>query len=242
MGFQSYRNYKRAKRNFRNAQNVEYEIYLKSVHRDLDEAAKMDIRLFWRLVKQRRPRPSRIYPEICDTSGTTHNDPNGVANAFAEFYEEIYRPLEDDHFDNRFKHVIDSHYTRIKTSVSESSSENDITQNDLISAISYLKMRKAPGIGGVINEHIAFASYLITKCLCKLYNAIMTSGTVPSTWKQRFIVPINKGGDKLKNSCNSYRPVALLPCIYKPFEKILSNRVSTLETTNTFNNIQQQGF
>lgn len=97
MGFQSYRNYKRAKRNFRNAQNVEYEIYLKSVHRDLDEAAKMDIRLFWRLVKQRRPRPSRIYPEICDTSGNTHNDPNGVANAFAEFYEEIYRPLEDDH-------------------------------------------------------------------------------------------------------------------------------------------------
>lgn len=55
MGFQSYRDYKRAKRNFRNAQNLEYEIYLKSVHRDLDEAAisEMDIRLFWRLVKQR---------------------------------------------------------------------------------------------------------------------------------------------------------------------------------------------
>lgn len=200
MGFQSYRHYKRAKRNFRNAQNLEYDIYLKSVHRDLDEAAEMDIRLFWRLVKQRRPRPSRIYPEICDASGTTHNDPDGVANAFAEIYEEIYRPLEDDHFDNRFKHVIESHYTRIKTSVSESSSENDITQNDVISAISSLKMRKAPGIDGVTNEHIAFASDLITKCLCKLYNAIMTSGTVPSTWKQGFIVPIYKGGDKPKHS------------------------------------------
>lgn len=242
MGFQSYRHYKRAKRNFRNAQNLEYEIYLKSVHGDLDEAAEMDIRLFWRLVKQRRPRPLRIYPEICDASGTTHNDPDGVANAFAEFYEEIYRPLEDDHFDNRFKHVIESHYTRIKTSVSESSSENDITQNDVISAISSLKMRKAPGIDGVTDEHIAFASDLITKCLCKLYNAIMTSGTVASTWKQGFIVPIYKGGDKPKHSCNSYRPVALLPCIYKLFEKILSNRISTIEITKTFPNIQQQGF
>lgn len=56
------------------------------------------------------------------------------------------------------------------------------------------------------------------------------------------IVPIYKGGDKPKNSCNSYRPVALLPCIYKLFEKILSNRISSLEITNTFPNIQQQGF
>lgn len=52
--------------------------------------------------------------------------------------------MEDDHFDNRFKHVIESHLTRIKTSVSESSSENDITQNDVISAISSLKLRNAP--------------------------------------------------------------------------------------------------
>lgn len=241
MGLQSYRDYKRAKCNFRNVHNLEYQIYLKCVHRDLDEAAEMDIRLFWRLVKQRRPRPSRIYPEICDASGTTHNDPDGVANAFAEFYEEIYRPLEDDHFDNCFKHVIESHYMRIKTSVSESSSENDITQNDVTSAISSLKMRKAPGIHGVTNEHIAFASDLITKCLCKLYIAIMTSGTVPSTWKQGLIVPIYNGGDKPKILAIA-RPVALLPCIYKLFEKILCNRISTLETTNTFPNIQQQGF
>lgn len=59
-------------------------------------------------------------------------------------------------------------------------------------------MRKAPGIDGVTNEHIAFASDLITKCLCKLYNTIMTSGTVLSTWNLGLIVPIYKGGDKLK--------------------------------------------
>lgn len=34
---------------------------------------------------------SRIYPEICNKHGTNQTDPEGVAGAFADFYEDTYR-------------------------------------------------------------------------------------------------------------------------------------------------------
>lgn len=64
MLFESYRNYKRAKRHFRVALNNEFNNYMKSVYHDLDNAAECDIRLFWKLVKRRKNRTSRTYPEI----------------------------------------------------------------------------------------------------------------------------------------------------------------------------------
>jgi hypothetical protein len=37
-------------------------------------------------------------------------------------------------------------------------------------------------------------------------------------------------------------PVALMPCIFKIFEKILSNKIASLTLTQPFPDIQQQGF
>lgn len=93
MQFQSFREYKHTKRKrvFRNALNTEHDKYLQSVYREIDEPAELDLRQFWRRVKQRRPRSSRIYPEICNKHGTNQTDPEGVAGAFADFYEDTYR-------------------------------------------------------------------------------------------------------------------------------------------------------
>lgn len=91
MQFQYFREYKHAKHAFRKALNTEHDKYLQSVYREIDEPAELDLRLFWRLVKQRRPRSSRIYPEICNKHGTNQTDPEGVAGAFADFYKDTYR-------------------------------------------------------------------------------------------------------------------------------------------------------
>ena len=91
MEYASYREYKRAKRAFRNVHDTEYDNFLQSVYREIDEAAELDLRLFWKLVKRRRPRSSRIYPEIRDATGKTHHEPIDIANAFADFYQNIYR-------------------------------------------------------------------------------------------------------------------------------------------------------
>lgn len=49
-----YRAYKEAKRIFRAAQRKASDEYLNKTYRDLDEAADLDIRLFWKLIKNKR--------------------------------------------------------------------------------------------------------------------------------------------------------------------------------------------
>ena len=241
MEYASYREYKRAKRAFRNVHDTEYDNFLQSVYREIDEAAELDLRLFWKLVKRRRPRSSRIYPEIRDATGKTHHEPIDIANAFADFYQNIYHPSNNDSFDENFKVITDMEYTRIKT-CNDKGDPIHISRNDIITASSSLKRRKAPGADNITNEHVLHSGSLLADCLCKLYNAVINVGCVPSQWKHGLIVPIYKGGSKSKNSCNSYRPVALLPCIFKIFEKVISSKISSLPLNQSFPNVQQQGF
>lgn len=74
MCHESYKNYKRAKRDFRNELNAEHEIYMASVFQDIDEASECDIRLFWKLVKQQKPKTTKMYTEI-ESDGNLIDDP-----------------------------------------------------------------------------------------------------------------------------------------------------------------------
>jgi hypothetical protein len=60
-------------------------------------------------------------------------------------------------------------------------------------------------------------------CLVKLFNSIVSLGKIAESWKQGFIVPLYKRGDKPKKKqqktkktpCDNYRPVAVLSCFKK---------------------------
>jgi ribonuclease HI len=60
--------------------------------------------------------------------------------------------------------------------------------------------------------------------LLQIFNEIMDSGEVPLPWHRTKIVPILKPG-KDANSADSYRPISLLSCIRKLFEKIILTRL-----------------
>lgn len=246
MEFTSYLEYKKAKRNFRRALEEAHERYMCDVYKEIDEAAEVDIRLLWRLTKRRKPRTSRIYPEIQDEGGTTYTDLKGVAETFANYYQNIYTPLEDVQFDPGFKSNIDLELKHIIATCESDIHDlpgGCITTKELNAIISCLKLRKAPGYDSITNEHIVHGGKSLVRCLVNLYNAIVSWGKIPLQWKQGLIVPLYKGGSKPKNVCDSYRPVALLPCLFKIFEKIILSRISEFLTLSPhFPNAQQQGF
>uniref|UniRef100_A0A8W8LUB3 WSC domain-containing protein n=1 Tax=Magallana gigas TaxID=29159 RepID=A0A8W8LUB3_MAGGI len=243
---ESYRNYKRAKRHFRTVLDMEFENHMKGVYRDLDTAAECDIRLFWKLVKKQKKRTSRTYPEIHGDDGAIFKDPEGVAEAFAMYYEKIYTPSEDDTFDEHFRQFIESKYRHIEeecTKVSGNIPGGPITTDDLSPVVNNLKRRKSPGPDRITYEHIIFGGKKVPRCIVKLLNAIILHGKIPPIWKQGLIVPLYKGGDKQKTSTNSYRPVALLSCFLKIFENVLNSRISKyVLDSQCFPNKQQQGF
>ena len=82
------------------------------------------------------------------------------------------------------------------------------------------------------------------KELCVLFNLVLHHERTPSQWTKNVLVPIFKGKGKSKSDPGSNRPVSLMPCLSKLFEKIVLKRLNSALTTArpNFPNPQQQGF
>ena len=77
--------------------------------------------------------------------------------------------------------------------------------------------------------------------LATLYNRIVETSEVPSTWQDAKIILLHKKGDK--NDPANYRPIALTSTIGKVFHSILSRRLQQFCTDNkVINQKVQKGF
>ena len=71
-------------------------------------------------------------------------------------------------------------------------------------------------------------------------NFCLSLSHFPSCWKIAQVVPLFKKGDPL--ACNNYRPISLLPCISKVFEKILFDHIFDFLKTHSILTHKQSGF
>ena len=135
------------------------------------------MRLFWKLIHRQNPRASRHYPEIIDRQDIVQNDPDGVAEAFADHFQNIYTP-HDHSFDGNFYNQIEQKFDRIKAQVlpTDTLPGGLISRDDVVKALRQLKPRKAPGDDNVTNEHLKLGGDIVTDLLLKLFRAIVEIG------------------------------------------------------------------
>jgi hypothetical protein len=74
-------------------------------------------------------------------------------------------------------------------------------------------------------------SFLAIETLTVIFNACLTIGYFPSSWKKALTVAVPKSG-KDPSNVTSYRPIALLNIFSKIFEKIINRQLRNLQTTN----------
>ena len=86
-------------------------------------------------------------------------------------------------------------------------------------AIDKLKSQKSPGIDQIPAELIETGGGTICLETHKLTTPIWKKEKLPEEWKESFIIPIHKKGNK--TDWNNYRGISLLPTTYK----ILSNNL-----------------
>lgn len=95
-----------------------------------------------------------------------------------------------------------------------------------------IKTRKAPGYDSVTPSMIKNLPFVAVIVLTKLFNAILKIGFFPDLWKISEIKMISKPGKDLTLP-SSYRPISLLPCLSKLFEKnFLQKLLPYLESNN----------
>ena len=89
--------------------------------------------------------------------------------------------------------------------------------------IDKLKLGKASGPDGISVSFVKHGKETISNVLVKLINECLLSGVFPKCLKRALVVPIHKSGPK--DSPDNYRPISLLPCISKIFEKVIYKRI-----------------
>ena len=77
--------------------------------------------------------------------------------------------------------------------------------------------------------------------LTKLFNKSLTTGKYPTTWKQAHVRPIFKNKGSPSDPTN-YRPISLLPCLSKVFEKVVHTHIYQHLTDNSLLTPKQSGY
>ena len=103
-----------------------------------------------------------------------------------------------------------------------------------------LKNNKSTGLDNISYEHVKFGGKTLQKHLCSLFNLIISNFYISLCWKSSVIIPLFKGGNKVKNDLNVYRGISLTSCLSKSFEKVFITRLTSLQ--ENFPHVSQMAY
>ena len=135
----------------------------------------------------------------------------GIADVFASFYEQMYacRGQQTAHAAGQAPVTL----------------EAPCTSDELQAALLSMKNGKAKDTSGIIAEMLKVASKSLLDAVLTLFNDVFHfAADVPEVWRRTKLVVIFKKGDP-KSPAN-YRPIAILPILYKLFSAMLCKRVT----------------
>lgn len=101
-----------------------------------------------------------------------------------------------------------------------------ITPYELEQTINTLPTKKAKGPDDIANELVKLALPAANTHLLTVFNACLTLSYFPSEWKEATTVILRKYDKPDYSEAGAYRPIALLSCLGKVFETILSKRLT----------------
>ena len=107
----------------------------------------------------------------------------------------------------------------------------DITINEIVIEINNLDQNKSPGHDEFSAKFLKISHDIIAPALCYIFNLSIKKGEYPDLLKIAKVLPIFKNGSK--SLVTNYRPISVLSCINKIFEKLIAKRIySFLEKYN----------
>ena len=91
-------------------------------------------------------------------------------------------PNNDDTFDFNMDEVLNA--------LHDNNIINDkFSEDEIMKAISQLKLHKAAGVDRIINEYIKVTATLLLPVYVKLFNTIFENGVLPDEWHTGIIIP-----------------------------------------------------
>ena len=197
----------------------------------LRDPTKISPKKWWKLAKtfiKEDSTRSSCYPSL-NVNGNIIHDDKEKAEEFNQFFL-THSTIDDTNV------PIPAHTPHTNARLSSVK----ITEADVTDLLKDLDISKATGPDRISHVMLKNSGPVIAPSLTKLFNLSLTKCQFPTSWKKAHVIPLFKKDDK--SVIDNYRPVSLLSCVGKLFERCVFKYVfNFLRDTNAIS-IKQSGF
>ena len=224
--------YKKSRNKVNNLKKYAKEHFFNNLELTLNDLQSNDKRTFWKVIKHFvKGDTSTSIPPLSDLTNTNnfHITTQNKAECLNDYFASI-------------SSVDDSNVSlpcyNFKTQNKLNSFE--ISEDEIIELIKLLPLNKACGHDLISHRMLKPVAKSVAKPLSILYNRSLNEGVYPDVWKVANITPIFKKGDK--SLVSNYRPVSLLSCCGKLFERLVFKNMYNFFLENNLLYKYQSGF
>lgn len=227
--------------------NVDIKYNLKRISKVIKIACKQSMKdYYYENLCKIKQEPKKCWQFLNKTLGrntkTLYNIGNDItdedkAEIFNHYFinsvETLKRKIESTAVDN-FNSLRTVKYIRNEIQIQHTN------YSEIENLVLHLEMNKSPGKDTITAKCIFECKDVIIPFLLKIFNAIIDYSIYPDALKVHKIIPIPK--EKISNTVDKFRPIAVLSTIDKIFEKILYKQLSTFIENESLMFPNQYGF
>ena len=196
--------------------NVKLELKIKRLSKEVHSDVEADLTQFEEDVFRTREfskiqkylacvRKKPVIPSIVKRQGIPATDKKQSADFFNEFFCSVF------HKDT--PNIVKPYYPNREVNTVH------ISEERVTELLGTLQVGKATGPDRIGNFFLQNTATALAKSLALLYRTMVNKGIFPASWKVSQISPIHKDGEK--DFVELYRPISLLCCVSKVFERII---------------------
>lgn len=202
--------------------------------RSLDKSAKP----FWNIVKIVKNKNRQI-PCLKNGLTTLYTDSEKAESLASNFSENhaVSQHLGDASTETLVQNAIQA----FSANNPETPSEEFVSETDIKYHVDNLQIKKTGGLDNIKNIYIKKLPKKGIKVLTFIINVCLKTQYFPDGWKLAKVVPIQKAGKPLDKP-QSYRPISLLSCVSKIYEKILKEKMIKIIEDHKLYPDEQFGF
>jgi hypothetical protein len=152
----------------------------------------------------------KLLSSLKTKDGQEVTDKANITKTIEDFYRELY---STDRPDWRVGEDWDT----------KADSVPPIMEDEVIKTLDQMKKGKAPGEDQLTADILKLEGQPTIAIITKLFNKIMQLEQVPSQWNESKVIILFKKGDV--RDIKNYRPISLLPHMYKVFTRIILARM-----------------
>ena len=203
---------------------------------------------------QSDPTPAN-FQIVSDEYGNSAKTNQEKADLFANRLEKVHQEPSYEGFNSQWKQTVDDFisnndeiYRSEENCEYATPEEGDdstllepVTIEEVKQNLAKCKLKSAMGIDGVSYGLIKRIPDAYMQNVANFFTSCLKLGHFPSVWKQAKVILIPKPGKDARQAKN-HRPISLLSCLGKVFERILAYKLSNYMEQNKLFAKSQSGF